>query len=44
MVHLKSIVIGLGHQGIEDHIPALKDSQFATLEAICDIDEVKSKE
>ncbi len=44
MKRLKSAVIGLGHQGLGYHIPALRDSQFATLEAICDIDEVKLKE
>jgi|SRR3989344_829567 len=44
MESLKSAVIGLGHQGLGYHVPALKDSQFATLEAICDIDENKLKE
>jgi predicted dehydrogenase len=44
MTRLKSAIIGLGHQAIEDHIPGLKDSQFASLEAICDIDEEKLKE
>ena len=44
MTWLKSAIIGLGHQAIEDHIPGLKDSQFASLEAICDIDEEKLKE
>ena len=44
MESLKSAVIGLGHQGLGYHVPALKDSQFATLEAICDIDEDKLKE
>ena len=44
MARLKSAVVGLGHQAIEDHIPGLKDSQFASLEAICDIDEEKLKE
>lgn len=44
MKRLKSAVVGLGHQAIEDHIPGLRDSQFASLEAICDIDEEKLKE
>lgn len=44
MKNLKSAIIGLGHQAIEDHIPAIKDSQFASLEAICDVDEEKLKE
>ena len=44
MGRLKSVVIGLGRQSIEDHIPGLKDSQFAQLEAICDINEDKIKE
>lgn len=41
MKRLKTAVIGLGHQGLEDHIPALSDSQFAELKAVCDIDEIK---
>jgi len=43
MRRLKSAIIGLGHQAIEDHIPGIKDSQFASLKAICDIDEKKTK-
>ena len=43
MKRLKSAIIGLGHQAIEDHIPGIKDSQFASLEAICDIDEKETK-
>lgn len=41
---LRSAIIGLGHQAIEDHIPGLKDSQLAKLIAICDVDENKLKE
>ena len=41
MKHYKAAVIGLGHQGIKDWIPGIMDSQFATLEAICDIDRKK---
>ena len=44
MKRLKSAIIGLGHQAIEDHIPGIKDSQFASLEAICDVNEKKLKE
>lgn len=44
MKKLKSAIIGLGHQAIEDHIQGLKDSRFAQLEAVCDIDEIKLKE
>jgi len=34
-------VIGLGHQSIEDHIPALKESKDAELVAVAEIDEKK---
>ncbi len=44
MNKLKCAIIGLGHQAIGDHIPGLKDSQFAQLEAICDVDEEKVNE
>ncbi|VVB60736.1 UDP-N-acetylglucosamine 3-dehydrogenase [uncultured archaeon] len=44
MKKLKTAIIGLGHQATEDHIPGLKESQFAELKAICDIDEPKLKE
>mgnify|MGYP001558968253 CR=1 FL=1 len=44
MTKLKSAMIGLGHQAIDDHIPGLKNSQFASLEAICDTDEEKLRE
>lgn len=36
MKKLKAAVIGVGHQGIEDHIPSLTDSSMADLVAICD--------
>ncbi|RLJ02755.1 MAG: gfo/Idh/MocA family oxidoreductase [Candidatus Aenigmatarchaeota archaeon] len=41
MKRYKAAVIGLGHQGIEDWIPGIVDSQFATLKAICDSDRKK---
>lgn len=44
MRKLKAAIIGLGHQSIEDHIPGLKESRFASLEAICDSDEGKLRE
>ena len=44
MERLKAAIIGLGHQAVEDHIPGIRDSRFARLEAICDIDERKLKE
>ncbi|MEU3600523.1 Gfo/Idh/MocA family oxidoreductase [Streptomyces sp. NPDC006798] len=34
----KAVVIGLGHQALEDHLPGLADSQFARLAAVCDTD------
>ncbi|MGE0792607.1 MAG: Gfo/Idh/MocA family protein [Candidatus Woesearchaeota archaeon] len=34
---LKIGIVGLGHQVKEDHLPGIKDSQYAKLEAICDI-------
>jgi len=44
MPRLKTAIIGLGRQAANDHIPGLRDSQHAQLEAICDIDEAKTKE
>lgn len=40
---LKVAIIGIGHQAIGDHIPGLKESQFAELDSICDVDEEKLK-
>ncbi|GGU41484.1 Gfo/Idh/MocA family protein [Streptomyces violascens] len=37
-VRKKAVVIGLGHQALEDHLPGLADSQFARLAAVCDTD------
>jgi predicted dehydrogenase len=44
MERLKAAVIGLGRQATEDHLPGLLNSQFAKLEAVCDIDQQKSDE
>ncbi|KOU53630.1 Gfo/Idh/MocA family protein [Streptomyces sp. WM6378] len=37
-VRKRAVVIGLGHQALEDHLPGLADSQFAQLAAVCDTD------
>lgn len=34
---LKTLVIGLGHQSLDDHIPALMESPRFLLKAVCDI-------
>ena len=36
MKPLKAGIVGLGHQTMEDHLPGIKESQFAILESICD--------
>jgi len=36
MKQLKVGIVGLGHQTMEDHLPGIKDSQFAKLVSICD--------
>lgn len=38
------IVIGLGHQSVDDHLPAIKESNLFELIAICDIDEDRAFE
>lgn len=40
---LKVGVIGLGHQSLEDHIPAIKSSQDVELIGIVEIDKQKIK-
>ena len=39
---LRTIVIGLGHQSLDDHLPALNDSPMFDLIAVCDTDENKA--
>ena len=34
---LRAAIVGIGHQALEDHIPAIKNSDCAELVAICDI-------
>jgi len=38
---LKAAIVGMGNQTLSDHIPGIKESQFAQLIAICDIDKSK---
>lgn len=40
---IKVGVIGLGHQSLEDHIPAIKASQDTSLVGVVDVDEKKLK-
>lgn len=40
---LKVGVIGLGHQSLEDHIPAIKASQDVELVGVVEIDKEKIK-
>ncbi|MEO6078133.1 MAG: Gfo/Idh/MocA family oxidoreductase, partial [Candidatus Andersenbacteria bacterium] len=35
---LKTVVIGLGRQSLEDHIPAVLESGSLNLVAVCDVD------
>lgn len=44
MVKLKVCIIGLGKQNLEDHIPAVLESDFCTLDTVYDIDINKVKE
>lgn len=37
----RTVVIGLGGQALEDHLPGLADCQFARLVAVCDTDPAK---
>lgn len=37
------IVIGLGHQSVDDHLPAIRDSNLLHLAGVCDIDTKKGK-
>ena len=37
------IVIGLGHQSVDDHLPAIRDSSMLHLVGVCDIDTNKAK-
>ncbi len=39
MKKLNIIVIGLGHQSLEDHLPAINDSKYFNLVGVSDIDE-----
>lgn len=43
MTKYKVAVIGLGHQSVHDHIPAIKNSDFLILDSICDIYESNVK-
>jgi len=36
---LKIVVIGLGHQSLDDHLPAIRESTLLTLVGVVDIDE-----
>lgn len=42
--HVSIIVIGLGHQSLEDHIPAIRESDKLLLSGVVDIDGGKAKE
>jgi len=37
-MRLKAAVIGLGKQSVDDHIPALMESNLYELKAVCDVD------
>lgn len=39
MKRLNIVVIGLGHQSLEDHLPAIRESKYYNLIGISDIDE-----
>lgn len=41
---LNIIVIGLGHQSLEDHIPAIRESKKYNLVGVVDIDEKRAEE
>lgn len=40
----KIIVVGLGHQSLDDHIPAISESERFELVGVVDIDEVRASE
>ena len=42
-IPLKIIVIGLGHQSLDDHIPAIMSSERFVLSGVVDIDEDRAK-
>lgn len=44
MKQLSIIVIGLGHQSVDDHLPAIKESSLIKLLGVCDIDVTTAKE
>jgi predicted dehydrogenase len=37
-------IVGLGHQAIEDHIPAVNESPYHKLSSVCDVNEEKVNE
>ncbi|MFH1299407.1 MAG: Gfo/Idh/MocA family oxidoreductase [Patescibacteria group bacterium] len=39
---LRVAIIGLGKQALDDHIPAIVDSELLEMAAVCDIDEAKA--
>jgi predicted dehydrogenase len=41
MGKLNTVVVGLGHQAVQDHIPSILDSSNHQLVGVCDIDEAK---
>jgi predicted dehydrogenase len=41
---LKTIVVGLGHQSLDDHIPAILECEHFELVGVVDIEEAKAKE
>jgi len=43
-VKLKIIVVGLGHQSLDDHIPAISECERFELVGVVDIDEAKASE
>lgn len=40
---LKIIVVGLGHQSLDDHIPAILESEHFELVGVVDIDEARAR-
>lgn len=44
MKRLTIIVIGLGHQSVDDHLPAIKESNFIELLGVCDVNIDTAKE
>ena len=43
-IKLKIIVVGLGHQSLDDHIPAISECECFELVGVVDIDEAKASE